>query len=107
MVNHPDALRRYAHADVLPLLRLADGHPAEDLLEERQAANVMGDHSHPSAVEMAVVPARGLEGGPEIAREAALAGLAVVEEKAVHARKAVVVQVMDDGDFPLQGQFVD
>ena len=54
-----------------------------------------GDDPHPPTDPTAVVPAGGLEGGPEIAGEASLAGLAVIEKKTVDAAHAIVVKIMN------------
>ena len=53
------------------------------------------------------MPASGLKRRPKIARKTALAGLAMIQEKAVHAGKAIIVEVMHDRDLPLQGLLVN
>ena len=60
------------------------------------------NQSHPSALETAIPPASGLKCGPEITGETTLAGLAMIQEKTVNARKTIIVKIMDDRDFPLQ-----
>ena len=106
-MNDFDFVRRNSHPHMFLPLGFADRHPAKDFFKQGEAANAVGDQSHPSALEMAVAPARGLKRRPKIAREAALAGLTMVQEKTIDAGEAIIVEIMNHGDVPFQGQLVN
>jgi len=56
------------------------------------------DESHETTEKVAVSPAGGLECRPEVAVKTALAGLAMIQEKAVRACHSVVVGIVNNRD---------
>lgn len=56
---------------------------------------------------MAVSPAGGSEGGPEVAVKTPLTRLAVIEEKAVRTRHPIVMQIVDYGDVEAESSLID
>ena len=56
---------------------------------------------------MAVAPAGGLEGGPEVTTQTTLARLAVVKKKTVGAAHPIVVEVVNDRNFQIKSSLID
>jgi hypothetical protein len=56
---------------------------------------------------VAIVPAGGLESGPEVTVETSFARLAVIEKKTVGTGHPVVVKVVDDRDFEFKSGLID
>ena len=88
-------------------LGMADGNPSSGISKSTDGTDTPKDESHHAADEVAVVPAGGLESGPEVAVEASFARLAVIEEKAVGAGHPIIVKVVNDGDFELKSGLID
>jgi hypothetical protein len=65
------------------------------------------DESHHAADEVAVAPAGGLKSGPEVAVETSFARLAVIKKKAVGASHPIVVEVVNDRNFEIEGGLID
>ena len=105
--NDVNPLLGDSHLDVFGFLGTAEGNPSGSILKGADGADTPKDESHYAADEMAVAPARGLEGGPEVAVEASFARLAVIEKKAVGAGHPIVVKIVDEGDFKFKSGLID
>jgi hypothetical protein len=65
------------------------------------------NESHKTTDETTVSPAGGLERRPKVAMEASFARLAVIKKKAVGAGHAIVVKVVNEGDFEFKRGLID
>jgi hypothetical protein len=89
------------------LLGLAEGNPGVHPLKNPQTAQIKKDESLPPRNKMTIAPASGLEGRPKVASDASLAGLAVIQKKAIHAAETVIMKKMDYGDMELKSSLID
>ena len=96
-----------AHLDVFGFLGMAEGNPSGGIFKSTDGADTPKDETHHAADEVAVAPAGGLESGPEVAVEASFARLAVIKKKAVGAGHAIVVKVVNEGDFEFKSGLID
>ena len=96
-----------AHLDVFGFLGMAEGNPSGGIFKSTDGADTPKDETHHAADEVAVAPAGGLESGPEVAVEASFARLAVIKKKAVGAGHAIVVEVVNDRNFEIEGGLID
>ena len=96
-----------SHLHMLGSLSLTEGNPSGGISKSTDGADTSKDETHHAADEMAVAPAGGLESGPEVAVQTSLARLAVIEKKAVGARHPIVVEVVNDRNFEIEGGLID
>ena len=76
-------------------------------MKSTDGADTPKDESHHAADEVAVAPAGGLEGRPEVATQTTLARLAVVQKKTVGAAHPIVVEVVNDRNFEIKSSLID
>jgi hypothetical protein len=96
-----------AHLDVFGFLGMAEGNPSGGIFKSTDGTDTSKDETHHPADEVAVVPAGGLESGPEVAVETSFARLAVIEEKAVGAGHPIVVKIVDERDFEFKSGLIN
>jgi len=92
---------------MLLFLKVAYRDPGGHLVECANGADAAKDESHETADEMAILPAGGLEGGPEVATQTALTRLTVVQEKPIGAAHPIVVKVVDDRHLEIEGGLIN
>ena len=107
MVDIVDMVGWYAHRHMLLFLEVANRDPSGHLAECANGADTPKDESHKTTDETTVSPAGGLESGPEVATQTTFARLSVVQEKAVRATHPIVVEVVDDGHFEIEGGLIN
>jgi len=83
--DHVNAVGRDAHGHMLLFLGLTDGDPGGGFSKEAILPDFSQNQAHESGDEAAVPPAGGFKSGPEVAAQAAFAGGAVIQKKAVGA----------------------
>ena len=95
------------HLHMLLFLEVANRDPSGNIVECADGADAAKDQSHKTTDNAAVSPAGGLESGPEVATQTTLARLAMVQEKTVSAAHPIVVEVVNDRNFEIEGGLVD
>ena len=95
------------HSNVFRALSLTKGNPRGHILKSSYRTDTSKDESHHAADEVAVAPAGGLEGGPEVTTQTTLARLAVVKKKTVGAAHPIVVEVVNDRNFQIKSSLID
>ena len=106
-MDRVNTVRRDAHRHMLLFLEVANRDPSGHLVECADGAYVAEDESHKATDETTVLPAGGLEGGPEVAAQTTLTRLTVVQEKAVSATHPIVVEVVDDRHLEIEGGLIN
>jgi hypothetical protein len=84
-------------------LGFADGYPMMNPVKKIHSPGMSCDSSHDSALQMTAMPAGGLEGGHEVSSHASLTRLPMVQKKAIHASKAVIMKVLHDRNTQFKG----
>ena len=100
-------LFRDSHLDVFGFLGMAKSNPSGGISKSTDGTDTPKDESHHAADEVAVVPAGGLESGPEVAVETPFARLAVIEKEAVGAGHPIVVKVVNKRNFKFKSGLID
>jgi hypothetical protein len=88
-------------------LSLTKGNPRGHILKSPYRTDTAEDESHKTTDETTVSPAGGLECRPEVATQATLTRLAVVQEKTVGAAHPIVMEVVNDRNFEIKGSLID
>ena len=87
-------------------MSLTKGNPRGHILKSPYRTDTTEDESHKTTDEAAVSPAGGLEGGPEVATQATLTRLAVVQKKTVGAAHPIVMEVVNDRNFEIKSSLI-
>jgi len=95
------------HSYVFRALSLTQGNPRGHILKSPHRTDTAENKSHHAADEVAVAPAGGLEGRPEVAMETSFARLAVVQKKTVGTAHPIVVEIVNDRNFQIKSGLVD
>ena len=107
MVDIVNMVGGNTHLHMLLFLEVANRDPSGNLVECADGADVAEDESHQTTNKVAILPAGGLEGGPEVAAQTTLTRLTVVQEKAVSATHPIVVEVVDDRHLEIEGGLIN
>jgi hypothetical protein len=107
MRDHVDAIGRNPHFHVFGLLLVVEGHPGSDFLECSQPPDPADQQAHESGDQAIVSPASGLEGRPKVSVQASFTGDTVIQEKAVGASEAEVMEIVDHRDAQGEGRLVN
>ena len=107
MVDIVNMVGWYAHRHMLLFLEVANRDPSGHLVECADGADVAEDESHKTTDETTVSPAGGLESGPEVATQTTFARLAVIQEETVGAAHPIVVEVVNDRHFEIEGGLIN
>ena len=92
---------------MLLFLKVANRDPSGYLVECANGADAAKDESHETADQVAILPAGGLEGGPEVAAQTTLTRLTVVQKKTIGAAHPIVVEVVDDRHLEIEGGLIN
>jgi len=107
MANIVNTLGWNTYLHMLLFLKFANRDPGGHLAECTYGADASKDDSHEAADKAAVLPAGCLEGRPEVATQATLTRLAVVQEKTVGASHSIVVEVVNNRHLEIKGGLID
>jgi hypothetical protein len=88
-------------------LKVANRDPRGHILKSTDGTDTSKDESHYAADKVAVTPAGGLEGRPEVATQTTLARFPVVQKKGVGAAHPIVVEVVNKRDFEFKSGLID
>jgi hypothetical protein len=95
------------HGHMFLSLKVANRDPRGHILKSTDGTDTSKDESHHAADKVAVAPAGGLEGRPEVATQTTLARFAVVQKKGVGAAHPIVVEVVNDRNFEIKSSLID
>ncbi len=92
---------------MLLFLEVANRDPGGHLAECADGTDTAKNESHKTTDKVAILPAGGLESGPEVATQTTFARLAVIQEETISAAHPIVVEVVNNGDIQIKGGLID